>query len=434
LSVWAMTPVSDSDLSNVTGQAGVNINADITMDINIGTMAWGDADGIKGPYDPWTTNTTGGYVGMTGFNIHNLVIRARTDTGDTYNTYSTLMLKPITIDVATGTKNGVANTTFVRFGLGALKISMDALQFNVALGQRPAAGADLALSQVMGVVSLGQMAIYMNPTSYVDIFAHGGMGVSFDVNVTVDGFKMNYMSWGDTDGIAGMGTGGHGYTTAGQTQKNWMDTGTTAGYVGFNNFKLGDAMHPAITMNGIVAIDVATAHDGIYSKLPKLANDINMSLNAFGLAYHDFAVGAKGLYYGTRLAACLSSGMTTTQALASLQGTLLGVPMDAAYFPVAGAVAGCLASSQLTSYPEAVTVVHISFPGSVAGYTMADSSAVGFRVNVAKITADVALGNDAGFAAGGTTTSPMPAVLGDIYISGMEMKIKQGSWVDIWAH
>ena len=31
LSVWAMTPVNDSDLSNVTGQAGVNINADLTM-------------------------------------------------------------------------------------------------------------------------------------------------------------------------------------------------------------------------------------------------------------------------------------------------------------------------------------------------------------------------------------------------------------------
>jgi hypothetical protein len=40
-SVWAMTPVSDSDLSNVTGQAGVSINPNLTMDINIGTIAWG---------------------------------------------------------------------------------------------------------------------------------------------------------------------------------------------------------------------------------------------------------------------------------------------------------------------------------------------------------------------------------------------------------
>jgi hypothetical protein len=47
LSVWTMTPVSDSDLSNVTGQAGVSINPNLTMDINIGTIAWGDSDGIN---------------------------------------------------------------------------------------------------------------------------------------------------------------------------------------------------------------------------------------------------------------------------------------------------------------------------------------------------------------------------------------------------
>lgn len=46
LSVWAMTPISDSDLSNVTGQAGVNINVDLLMNVRLGTMAWGDSDGI----------------------------------------------------------------------------------------------------------------------------------------------------------------------------------------------------------------------------------------------------------------------------------------------------------------------------------------------------------------------------------------------------
>ena len=39
LSVWAMTPVSDYDLSNVTGQAGVSINPNLKMDIEIGTIA-----------------------------------------------------------------------------------------------------------------------------------------------------------------------------------------------------------------------------------------------------------------------------------------------------------------------------------------------------------------------------------------------------------
>lgn len=435
LSVWAMTPVTDSDLSNVTGQAGVNINADLTMDINIGTMAWGDADGVTGPYDPWTTVGTGGYVGMTGFNIHNLVIRARTDTADNYNTYSTLMLKPITIDVATGDKSaqgGSATATFVRFGLGALKISMDQLQFNVALGARPGAGADLVLDQVMGVVTMGAMSMYINPTSYVDIFAHGAMGVSFDVNVTLDRLTMNYMSWGDTDGL------GAGVSTyAGQTGKTWM-SGTTAGYIGMNNFNLGDAMHPAVTMNGTVAIDVATSHEGVYAKLPKLANAINMAIMGAGFNYHDFAVGAKGLYYGTRMSYLVGTlSMAPSAAIAVLQAGALGgspfcVPMDSAFAGAATGVFSALAVSQAPGYDEPVTVVHISFPGSVG--TMADAGVCGFKVNVAKITADIALGDTAGFTVGGTSTSPMPAVLGDIYIQGMEMKIKQGSWVDIWAH
>src|SRR5512136_610048 len=87
ISVWAMTPVTDSDLSNVTGQAGVNINADLTMNISIGTMAWGDSDGITSVYNPWTSVASGGYVGMTGFNINNLRIRARTEATDHYNSY-----------------------------------------------------------------------------------------------------------------------------------------------------------------------------------------------------------------------------------------------------------------------------------------------------------------------------------------------------------
>ena len=59
LSVWAMTPVTDSDLADVTGQAGVSINADLTMDINIGTMAWGDGDGISAYWSPFSNDPDG---------------------------------------------------------------------------------------------------------------------------------------------------------------------------------------------------------------------------------------------------------------------------------------------------------------------------------------------------------------------------------------
>src|SRR5512133_1714629 len=105
LSVMAMTPVTDSALSDVTGQAGVNINADLRMNIGIGTMSWGDTDGLGTAFSGlgWATNTGAGYIGVTNFNLTNLRIKAReTDQAGVY--YTSAMLKPITIDVATGTK------------------------------------------------------------------------------------------------------------------------------------------------------------------------------------------------------------------------------------------------------------------------------------------------------------------------------------------
>jgi len=327
LSVWAMTPVSDSDLSNVTGQAGVNINADLTMNIGIGTMAWGDSDGLS---YYWTSPTTGGYVGVTGFNINNLRIKAReTDHygvgyGTVYSgSYGTVYLKPITIDVATGDKGTVAGhgaaTTFVRFGLGSLQISLNELSFRVALGT-----AGNALTQEMGLATMGAIEIFINPSSYVDIYSHGASGVTMDLAITLDQFNMDYISWGDTDGLPGGNAGvagGVGY---------WMAPGTssTAGYVGLDSLKIGGP----ITITGTVAIDVVTSSVGVYAA------------------------------HGT------------------------------------------------------TTVCHISFPNL-------------FNVNVAgPITADVKLDATAALNGAGAGT------LGDIYISGFNLDILGGSWVDIWAH
>jgi hypothetical protein len=203
LSVWAMIPVSDSDLSNVTGQAGVSINPSLTMDINIGTIAWGDSDGINPEcsFNPWSTMGLkgGGYVGVNNFNITNLQIKLRNN--DTYNGYNSLLMKPVTIDAATGYKpySGYgANTTFVRIGPGALEISTDQMQFDVALGRyvnRNTINTPI-LNQVLGVVSLGPMDVYVNPQSYVDVYSHSGHGVTFDVNVTLDHISLPYISWG----------------------------------------------------------------------------------------------------------------------------------------------------------------------------------------------------------------------------------------------
>jgi hypothetical protein len=260
LSVWAMTPVSDSDLSNVTGQAGVNINADVTMNIGIGTVAWGDASGVDAYASlgsGWAAVGSTGYVGVTNFNINNLRIKAReTDTyGTGYstagtatpNTYNTIYLKPITIDVATdaGTYGG---RTFVRFGLGSLQITLNAMSFSVQMG------ATTALGQELGTANLGSIGIFINPKSYVDIYSHDASGVSMTMNVIVDQFNMTYLSWGDSDGLAGGNTGTGGVT--------WISTAAnSSGYIGLANLSVGGP----ITVSGTVAIDVVTSAAGAYA-------------------------------------------------------------------------------------------------------------------------------------------------------------------------
>lgn len=247
LSVMAMTPVSDQTLSDVTGQAGVNINADLMMDIKIGTLAWGDSDGIlNGGHPLWGTTDGGGYVGVTGFDIDGLRIKAReTDTFDGYA--APAQLKPITIDVATDALM-YDGATFVRFGLGSLEISMGALDFDVRLGTDAATLEDSG--NLLGVVSIGAMGIYIDPVSYVDIFSDGTCGVNIAMNIEIDQFNIGYVSWGDTDGVVNGGIGA----------MPWM-AAASAGYVGLANLQIGGP----ITVAGQLAIDVNTAYAGIYS-------------------------------------------------------------------------------------------------------------------------------------------------------------------------
>jgi hypothetical protein len=254
VSAMAMTPIPDSTLSDVTGQSGVNINADLTMNINIGTMAWGDADGIGGfnsgtDTSPWTTVAAGGYVGVSNFNINGLRIKARES--DVYNGYFTsTKLKPITIDVATGTKLGTPNTTFVRFGLGSLYVGMNAMSLSIQMGPNH------NLGQVLGTANLGPMDIYINPISHVDIYSHAGCGVNLEFDIEIDRFGMTYMSWGDTDGLPAGNPGNAGGVG------NWIGAAGSAGYIGLQNISVGP-----IAITGTVAIDIVSiaAGQGTYA-------------------------------------------------------------------------------------------------------------------------------------------------------------------------
>lgn len=136
LASMAMTLLTDEELSAVTSQAGVSIAPDITMNISIGVIAWGDSDGLEvSPFNPWGLDTAGGYIGITDLHMDNVRVRLRTD--DHYNGYDpATMCRPATIDVGTRTVNGT-DRAYVRIGTGALAVTMDSMHYAVGLGPNP---------------------------------------------------------------------------------------------------------------------------------------------------------------------------------------------------------------------------------------------------------------------------------------------------------
>ena len=58
LSLQAMTPLSDAELSGISGQTGVSIFVDITMNIHIDCIAWGDSDGLGNSWGAYRSGST----------------------------------------------------------------------------------------------------------------------------------------------------------------------------------------------------------------------------------------------------------------------------------------------------------------------------------------------------------------------------------------
>lgn len=402
LSVWAMTPVSDSDLSNVTGQAGVNINADLTMNITIGTMAWGDSDGVAGM---WNTRIySGGFVGVNNFNLTNLHIVARAESADNWNGYTTFFLKPITIDVATANKTatgGAANQTFVRFGLGALKISMAALSMNVGTGAYVAAGTAVDINQIMGSVNIGGMNMYMNPQSYVDIFSHTGQGVNFEMSIIVDRFSMSYISWGDAGGLNGV--------VHSTYQTTWAGTDNTTGYVGLYGMNFGTTSSPAFTIKGTAAIDVLTSRTGEYAVLNSAKKSL---LNEWLFSVDGVASSAVSAYL---------PNTDEINSFVAWMGMSAGTRLDSRYADMVSNVnyVSLVDSNLWPIGVNPVTVVHISFPG-------------GFSFEMGSLRTAVTLANNANLVTTQGAFGPTgQQTMGDIYLEKFKVDIASGSWVDI---
>ena len=241
MSVMAMTSITEDELSTVTGQAGVSINVDVTANLTIGTVAWGDADGFTG-------YSNAGFVGIEGLNL-TVHASGRHDgafatTGATAVGY--MANDPITIDVGTSD----TGTSLVRIGLPTFHITVSTLQTDIFVSGVTADAPTSTVAQQLGAIymsgieiRLGQSATPADAGSfnagYVTIGAAGAgnTGVNIGFNVAIDSVAIGTLSYGNTTSIL--------YTDFGAA--------ATAGYIGIDGLVLDD-----VTIVGGVAIGVGT--------------------------------------------------------------------------------------------------------------------------------------------------------------------------------
>ena len=199
------------DIYKGSGAQGVVFNLNVVLDtITIGTVAWGDANGlgvlIAGNPAPagWVTGTAQGWVGLKNLTIGSLSV-----------------IGPVNIDVATD-----AGQTFVNIGFGSVAATIGSMDAIVALGT-----AKTTLNQELGSIYISGLTVTLGGA--VKVMAHSASGVTIDLNTLTVAISGNpTISWGDSDGIGGT---------------------TTAGYVGITGLAIS-----GLTIAGQVSIDVAT--------------------------------------------------------------------------------------------------------------------------------------------------------------------------------
>lgn len=224
------------------GTQGVTIVTDVIIkNFSIGTLAWGDADGIdwnfttdsEGVYGAHTTDAkletpdatdpiadAAGWVGLKDMEIDWINITGRIDID-------------VATDDASGTETGIADWTFVQIGLTDLTVNMSGFEATAALGADATAGLD----QELGELYISDLEVVVNGKLNIGARADSTQGVTLNLdNITVDISQGLTISWGDLDGVGGA---------------------NGAGYVGLVGLNIAD-----LTLQGTVTIDVATIRTG----------------------------------------------------------------------------------------------------------------------------------------------------------------------------
>ncbi|MDT8272191.1 MAG: hypothetical protein RRA35_03265 [Desulfomonilia bacterium] len=225
--------LSDSDLAGITGQAGISINLDITLDYTADTVAWGDRDGHGSTY------TDPGWVGFDSLTIENLHLWPRTDYSmDTSNWHN---LRFLTLDVATVNaaaygnalsfdfdpfEGNVDDATMVVIGIPTITLSIDRTNTEWMMGPNENSGFSIGgqlggdyaaakhinkpdFNQTLGEFEMEDFNLSTGPDGYLLIGAHGtdattlpgftGSGVSIFAHDTKVRLEIGSWSMKDTD-------------------------------------------------------------------------------------------------------------------------------------------------------------------------------------------------------------------------------------------
>jgi len=277
LSAMAMSTVADNELSTVTGQAGVSINVDVTANLTIGTLAWGDANGFTG-------YTNMGFVGIDNMNM-TIHVGGRQD-GVFSGGANYLGNQPLTIDVGT---NG-SGATLVMIGIPTFHITVSSLDMNIFVsGGALATGPTSTVAQGLGEVYLAgvDLKLGIGATSaaidasagYVTIGAAGAgnTGVNIGFNIGIGSLAIGTLSYGNTTSILAPLFSG----------------AATAGFVGISGLNLTN-----ITLAGGVAIGVGTLN-GTALGVPTFGTQTMVNL----IFANGTQISIPGAIYGTILLA-----------------------------------------------------------------------------------------------------------------------------------
>ena len=219
------------DLYNETAGDVARLYTDITIstirDDKDTMLSWGDPDGV--PEAPYL-----GGVGLRNLELTNLHLKGELS-------IDTATAEAIGGDIA---DDGILfldpGTVFVGIGLSNMDISMESMEFDAALGNRKD-----NLNQVLGSVYLGGLKTVLDGTVKVHTPTVSTQGIVLDLSLAArdnyepgkPGFRIEVLSWGDTDGIGGT---------------------TTAGYIGLRDLDIY-----GLNIAGRVTIDVATVDSSV---------------------------------------------------------------------------------------------------------------------------------------------------------------------------